>query len=36
VDRSHNLQVVEIYYPAPALEKRYQEQVFSSVAGGAL
>jgi hypothetical protein len=36
VDRSHNLQVVEIYYPAPAQEKRYQEQVFASVAGGAL
>jgi hypothetical protein len=36
VDQSHNLQVVEIYYPAPSLEKRYQEQVFSSVAGGAL
>jgi hypothetical protein len=36
VDRSHELQVVEIYYPAPAQEKRYREQVFASVAGGAL
>jgi hypothetical protein len=28
--------VVEIYYPDQDLEKRYQEQVLTSVAGGAI
>jgi hypothetical protein len=35
VNRSQVLEVVEIYYPTPAHENRYGEQVFAAIAGGA-
>jgi hypothetical protein len=35
VNRSQVLEVVEVYYPTPAHENRYAEQVFATIAGGA-
>jgi len=35
VNRSQVLEMVEVYYPTPAHENRYGEQVFAVIAGGA-